>query len=649
MAAKRPKKLLMIGLDGFMMEPIQKFVSEGLMPNMARLMSEGATSKALPSMPVDTPTNWTTIATGVDTATHGKTSFFVHLPGRELDDYTINESWLSNLCQVETLWEAAERQGKKAIVINYPVAWPPNITDGIVVGGAGVFGESDMFIAGRVQWSTDPLQSERSIAFKDARDWQGLPSSRKPALEARIEIGAGGEQLTWTDGGQKRLGDGDSQEAAGHTHYDLALVARGENGYDTLLVCLDKDASEPIATLAPGQWTDWIYGTFGQERRRGAFRFKLVELAGDASAFRLYRTPIAALEHFAHPESLCPEIVENLGPFLKGLDVVYNAVVWGSRETAQDHIRMGVDQYVRLTNYLAKAKPWDVLITQIQFPDHINHEYIRDIEPSMPPHDAQRAEIAWDQYRQAYTQADRYVGEIMDACADDDTLVVVLSDHAAFPMNWNCNNLYKAFVDAGILAYTKNDQGHYVVDWSETRACPCPGGHYYAWVNLKGRDPQGIVAPGEEYEQVRTEIIEMLRGLYDENTGKHPIALALRREDAAVIGQGGERCGDVVFFYEKGYDTDYVPPDPTVDPSTIPVFGPYHHDHTGGHSPSFPTTAYDHSSLAAVFFMTGPGVKPGVHREAPIHLKDVAPTVCHLLGLDPPEASEGRVVTEFLT
>ena len=53
MAAKRPKKLLMLGLDGFMMEPIQTFVSEGLMPNMARLISEGAYSKALPKLPDD--------------------------------------------------------------------------------------------------------------------------------------------------------------------------------------------------------------------------------------------------------------------------------------------------------------------------------------------------------------------------------------------------------------------------------------------------------------------------------------------------------------------------------------------------------------------------------------------------------------------
>jgi len=99
---------------------------------------------------------------------------------------------------------------------------------------------------------------------------------------------------------------------------------------------------------------------------------------------------------------------------------------------------------------------------------------------------------------------------------------------------------------------------------------------------------------------------------------------------------------------EKGYDTDYVPPDPTIDPSTVPIFGAFHKAHAGGHSPSFPTTACDHSSLAAVFFMSGPGVRGGFRREAPIHLKDVAPTVCHLLGMDSPGASGGRIVTEFL-
>ena len=648
-STSRPKKLLMIGLDGFMMELIEKFVAEERMPAMAGLMAQGSYSKALPSMPVDTPTNWTTIATGADTAAHGKTSFYVHVPGRDLDDLTLSESWLSNLCLAETLWDAAERQGKDVIVINYPVAWPPTLEKGIVVGGRGVFGESETQLAGPAQWSTGPSQQETALEFREATGWNDLPDSARPVLEAHVRAGEGGEDLSWTDGGQVRLGERRGIETTGASIYDLALLASGQGGYDMLLLSLGKDASAPVATLKVGEWTDWIYADYGApHNQRGAGKYKLVELSKEGSTVTLYRTPIVSLQGFAHPESLCDEIVWNAGPFLKGLDVVHNPVVWGDEQTSQDHIRMGVTQCVELTAYLAGAKPWDVLITQIQFPDHLNHEYVRAIEPTVSGYDPEQAEVAWEQYRQGYAQADRYVGEIIERCADEETLVVVVSDHAAFPMEWNVNNLEKAFLDAGLLVYKKNDQGECEVDWSKTRAFPTPGAHYYVWVNLKGRDPQGIVEPGAEYENVRDRIVELLRGLYDENAQKHPIAVALRREDAGVLGQGGERCGDVVYFFEKGYDTDPVFWGPHEDQLTTPIFGPWHKLHTGGHSPSFPTTKYSQSSLAAVCFMAGPGIRKGLRHERYIHLKDVAPTACHLLGIDPPKNAEGRVVREFL-
>ena len=65
---------------------------------------------------------------------------------------------------------------------------------------------------------------------------------------------------------------------------------------------------------------------------------------------------------------------------------------------------MGVTQNVALTAHLAGAKPWDVLITQIQFPDHLNHEYVRAIEPTVSGYDPEEAEVAWEQYRQGYAR-----------------------------------------------------------------------------------------------------------------------------------------------------------------------------------------------------------------------------------------------------
>jgi len=647
-ASPRRKKLLMIGLDGFMMELIEKFVAEGRMPAIAKLMREGSYSKALPSMPVDTPTNWTTIATGADTATHGKTSFYIHVPGEALDDFDLDRSWLSTLCRAETLWEAAQRQGRRAIVINYPVAWPPTIKDGIVVGGRGVFGDPETRLAGPVQWSSEPTRSQPALVFQGESGWKGLADAEKPVLEAQIRAGEGGEDLAWSDGGQVQLGERDAVETPGASVYDLALVASGDGGYDTLLLCVDKDASRPLAALRAGEWTDWIYADYGAPcNERGACRYRLVRLSADGAQVTLYRTPIVSLKGFCHPESLCEKIVAQIGPFIKGLDELYNPRIWGDWDTLQEHIDLAVTQYVGLTNMLARTEAWDVLITQIQFPDHLNHLHVRDVEPTVSGYDPVAAQFAWEQYRRGYEQADRYVGEIVEACADEDTVVVVLSDHAAFPMEWNVDNLDKAFLDAGLLVYRETDAGGCEIDWSKTRACLTPGAHYYAWVNLKGRDPHGIVEPGEEYEKVRDEIIELLRGLYDENTGKHPVAVALRKEDADILGQGGEHCGDVVYFFEKGYDTDPIFRGPHPDQITTPIFGPWHKLHAGGHSPSFPTTAYSQSSLAAVCFMSGPGLRRGFRHEGFIHLKDVAPTVCHLLGMDPPRDSQGRVVRAF--
>ena len=76
------------------------------------------------------------------------------------------------------------------------------------------------------------------------------------------------------------------------------------------------------------------------------------------------------------------------------------------------------------------------------------------------------------------------------------------------------------------------DQGKFWrnVDWGKTRAyCMGLGGLY---VNLKGREKEGIVEPGREYEDLRRELIEGLESWMDESTGIHPVARVFTREEA---------------------------------------------------------------------------------------------------------------------
>jgi len=160
-----------------------------------------------------------------------------------------------------------------------------------------------------------------------------------------------------------------------------------------------------------------------------------------------------------------------------------------------------------------------------------------------------------------------------------------------------------------------------VVDWSRTRAVAqrtC-----YVYVNLKGRDPNGTVEPGEEYEQVREQIIQALYNYTDPATGKKPVLLALRREDARVLGLRGERVGDVVYAISPDYG--------------------------GQHGPHLPTATWGLGDLRALFLLAGPGVQQGVVLDRTVWLQDIVPTLCYLTGWPLPRQAEGAVVYQALT
>ena len=79
--ANNRKKLLFIGVDQAIPYLTDKFLKDGDLPNINRLIENGVKGEALSCPPCDTPTNWTTISTGATTATHGCTSFYMHIPG----------------------------------------------------------------------------------------------------------------------------------------------------------------------------------------------------------------------------------------------------------------------------------------------------------------------------------------------------------------------------------------------------------------------------------------------------------------------------------------------------------------------------------------------------------------------------------------
>ncbi len=176
--------------------------------------------------------------------------------------------------------------------------------------------------------------------------------------------------------------------------------------------------------------------------------------------------------------------------------------------------------------------------------------------------------------------------------------------------------------ELGYTVMKKDSEGNDLdeVDWENTRAVQIRGGHIY--INLKGRDKHGIVAPEDKYD-LEEQIISDLYRYRDPNTGKRVVNLALRNKDCRIIGLGGKECGDIFFTIEEGYNRL--------------------------HGDSLTTAqGYYNTSVTPVFIAAGKGIKQNYVTGRTIRQVDVAPTISTLLGVRTTRQCEGAPVYQIL-
>lgn len=169
-----------------------------------------------------------------------------------------------------------------------------------------------------------------------------------------------------------------------------------------------------------------------------------------------------------------------------------------------------------------------------------------------------------------------------------------------------------------------------MVDWSRTRAYSSfSGGEDIVLINLKGREPHGIVEPGEEYERLRTEIIEKLPQMRA-NDGARIISAAYRREE---LWQGPQ-----VFLAP---DIQCITVETACNMSASPV-------HRVVAEPARDGRPAMHR-INGIYAWEGRGVFRTGERIGGPQIADMAPTILHLLGLPIDEHMDGAVMEECLT
>jgi len=223
-----------------------------------------------------------------------------------------------------------------------------------------------------------------------------------------------------------------------------------------------------------------------------------------------------------------------------------------------------------------------------------------------------------------YQSLDEMIGRIVEA-AGKDALVMLVSDHGAVA-DGPPFNPYDALVPAGLAVLEEKtrewdtggvlaDHAKYMVNWKKTKAVPQRD--LYIYVNLQGRDPEGIVEP-KDYEAVQQQIIDALYDYKDPKNGKRVVSLALGKKDARILGLYGDWVGDVVYALNPEYGAQ--------------------------HGQQLPASELGSGDQRSIMVMYGPGFKRGYRLKRNMWLTDIVPTICHILNWPMPKDVEGAVI-----
>ena len=424
-------------------------------------------------------------------------------------------------------WELAGEKGIHSVVMHVPVTFPAvDYDNGRLLSGLGV-----PDVRGRIgtpsYYTSDPF-----FAPKNKNEF---------SVElVRLESNKGTIQ-TEVFGPYNKL-----FPAPPVIKIPMTLTVAPDGG--SLLIA--PKGSEPV-TLRVGEWSPWVVFTFpfnAVVKMTGIGRFHLAAIGPE---IKLYLSPI----HF-NPSDLPPSIkITAPGGLAKRLAAHYGPYktmgwqidTWSMSEETIDEgtfledVAHTIEPFRKMMNDFLDEKEVGLFVQIYEFPDRVAHCFWRFLDPQHPAYDAEKAKKWAPAFETTYRQMDDLVGDAMKKLGPEDVLIV-LSDHGF--STWRRSVNYNTWlVENGFMTLTGNDgkqadlealfgQGEFWpnVDWSKTKAYAMGLGDIY--INLKGREGKGIVAPGAEYEAVREDIRKKLVTLVDPKTGERAVSRVLTREEA---------------------------------------------------------------------------------------------------------------------
>jgi len=551
--ALQSRKLIILGIDGLDPDLLTKFMAEGKMPNFARLAERGSFRRLTTSIPPQSPVAWSNLITGMNAGGHGIFDF-IHRDPKTFQLYFSTSrvegpkhslhigSWViplgsgsaEQLRRGKAFWEILDEHGVPNYVYRIPANFPPIAAKGKTLSGMGT---------------------------PDLRGTYGTFTFYTDDPTAAVGAVEGGEVV--------QVEVKNNRVATNLIGPDNTFRKNSPPATEPFTV--DVDPLESVAriglqdrqfVLKEGEWSGWIPVEFQLMpvigKVKGICRFYLKQAH---PRFQLYVSPIdidpenPALP-ISTPSSYASDLAKQIGEFhTQGIAEDTKALTAGvlddkefleqSHTVLAEHRRAFDVEFPKFNDGL--------FFFYFSSLDLNAHMMWRLTDPQSPAYDAALAAQYGSSLEEFYQQIDQVLGEVMPK-VDDNTTLLVLSDHGfapyrrSFNLNtWLLNNGYIARKEGASRDSTEPFSD---VDWGRTRAYGL--GLNGLYLNIRGREREGVVESGAQADALLREIRQKLLEVRDPKDGSQVIT---RIDLASEAYQGPyARSGpDALIGYNRGY------------------------------------------------------------------------------------------------
>lgn len=322
---------------------------------------------------------------------------------------------------------------------------------------------------------------------------------------------------------------------------------------------------------------------------------------------------------YTYPVELRQEIESKFGPYI--FDVVFRT---DEKDRLLEQIYEMTAKRFDVLYHLIRQKPWNFFMFVEIGVDRIQHAFWKFMDSDHHLYvEGNRYEEAIMDY---YKDLDKKIGELLSNI-DRNTCVLVASDHGAKRMKGAfCVNEW--LIEEGDLVVKRKPQSpisldKVEIDWSRSRAWGWGG--YYArfFLNIEGREAQGIISP-EDYEKERDSLAEKLLALKGPEGDKWETRV-LKPQEFFKEARGD--YPDLMVYFDDLYWRSA---------GTLGHGRKYLLENDTG--PDDAVHAQD-----GIYIFYDPQQRLRARKDA--HILDIAPTILHSMGIPVPEDMEGKIIT----